>query len=260
MVAKGKKLGALVGFTFRQPAILHALALPSNSRELGSYLMYEPFQRAWTQTVKPSQTVTLCEGGGVMYRHPRVHVTLWLDHYVKEIYPDWTRRGSALLELAKLASQRQPLNVLTSQTMKAAPTSAIKAAPSSVIKAAPTSAFKATPSSVIKAARGSAFKAAPTSAFKAASSSVIKAAWGSAFKAAPTSASSRTPVVIDLTSPPRATKPNPLKRKRLFVKPSQLVEINAEDRGRKGKAKRVRTSFGGAKLEGEGTEADPYIL
>ena len=236
MVAKGKKLGALVGFTFRQPAILHALALPSNSRELGSYLMYEPFQRAWTQTVKPSQTVTLCEGGGVMYRHPRVHVTLWLDHYVKEIYPDWTRRGSALLELAKLASQRQPLNVLTSQTMKAAPTSAIKAAPSSVIKAAPTSAFKATPSSVIKAARGSAFKAAPTSA------------------------SSRTPVVIDLTSPPRATKPNPLKRKRLFVKPSQLVEINAEDRGRKGKAKRVRTSFGGAKLEGEGTEADPYIL
>ena len=105
VVAKGKKLGALVGFTFRQPAVIQALGLAPNTRELSSYLMYEPFQQAWTKAVQPSQTVTVCEGGGAIYRHPRVNVTLWLDSYVIHIYPDWVRQGLALHDLAAIAAE-----------------------------------------------------------------------------------------------------------------------------------------------------------
>ncbi|KAI1783518.1 hypothetical protein LXA43DRAFT_1102463 [Ganoderma leucocontextum] len=108
IVAKGKKLGALVGFTFRQAAVIQALGLSPNSRELGAYLMYEPFQQAWTRPMKPSHTLTLCEGGGVMYRHPRVRVTLWLDRYVKDIYPNWVRNGTGLPDLVAIAAERQP--------------------------------------------------------------------------------------------------------------------------------------------------------
>ena len=105
ITAKGKKLGTLVGFTFQQPAIFQALGLPCNLRELCSYLMYEPFQQAWMQMVMPSQTVTLCEGGGVMYQHPHVRVTLWLDNYVREIYPNWVHSGTTLRDLVAVAAQ-----------------------------------------------------------------------------------------------------------------------------------------------------------
>ena len=280
ILAKGKKLGALVGFTFRQPAILQALGLSDKSRQLSSYLMYEPFQRAWTQTVKPSQTITLCEGGGVIYRHPRVQVTLWLDHYVTEIYPNWTRNGNSLLQLATLAAERQPLSV--SASIPATAFGSSKPEPKPVLKPAvlsgsskpaskPATAFRSSKpasQSILKLTvlSGDSHPPSKPSASSGCSKPalvigltrkpVLKPAVSSGSSKAVSSGSSKPALVIDLTG----TTPKLLKRKRAFVPPVQLVDISVEDEGKQTKRKRARMGPDRAKPEGKGTSSDPYVL
>nr|VWO96280.1 Cytochrome P450 monooxygenase CYP52X1 [Ganoderma boninense] len=238
VVAKGKKLGALVGFTFRQPAILQALGLPHNSRQLGSYLMYEPFQQAWTQSVKPSQTITLGAGGGVIYRHPRVRVTLWLDHYVSEIYPNWARRGSSLHNLVTHAGSGQQVSGSASKIAASSGSSK-----SVTLKARPSPGSLATASSKAAAAWGSLKTASSNTATSSGSSK---------------SSVSKPTTVIDLTgtTPPAKSR----KRKRHLGFPCQYVELNGEEGGRQARRKRARTVSGPVKVEGKGTAADPYLI
>ena len=40
-----------------------------------------------------------------MYRHPRVNVTLWMDAYVKQIYPNWVRGGLGLPDLVDVVGK-----------------------------------------------------------------------------------------------------------------------------------------------------------
>ena len=269
VLARGKKLGALVGFTFRQPAVLQALGLSNKSRQLGSYLMYEPFQRAWTQTVKPSQTITLCEGGGVIFRHPRVQVALWLDHYVTEIYPNWTRNGNSLLQLATLAAQRQPLSVRASKPVISPGSSknALKTSGSS----APSNPTSKTTTSSAPSKNALKMTALPAPSNPTSNTATSSAPSKPASKATASSGSSNAPlkpiassgpskptVVIDLTGTTSSHKP--LKRRRAFVPPVQFVDIMVEEDSKQSHRKRARMSLDRVKLDGKGTSSDPYVL
>ena len=58
-----------------------------------------------------------------MYRHARVNMTLWLERYVKEIYPDWVRTGTSLPDLAAIAAERDL--VLTHSTVQSVSTAEV---------------------------------------------------------------------------------------------------------------------------------------
>ena len=284
VVAKGKKLGALVGFTFRQPAIMQALGLANNSRTLGAYLMYEPFSKAWTRTLKPSQTLALCEGGGVMYRHPRVQVTLWLDRYVKDIYPNWVRNGSQLPDLVAIAAERQaglaraltrPICALAPPVAQSSERQPAPAGPLAKPARAPGGALAFAPARPLTKLIRAPVRALPPAPPRA----LTKPVRVLALPAAPIAQSSRGKTqprktlhkrnlsrsapqmpkdvtVIDLTE--ESEEKRVCKRKRSLLAGDAKVTVSVLDRERGTQAKRRRLSK--AMLKGTGTEEDPYVL
>ena len=284
VVAKGKKLGALVGFTFRQPAVIQALGLAPNTRELSSYLMYEPFQQAWTKAVQPSQTVTVCEGGGAIYRHPRVNVTLWLDSYVIHIYPDWVRQGLALHDLAAIAAENdgapdQPARAPAAKHALALPAPAAVPAqhPFLALPAPAVPAQRpvlALPAPAVRAQRSLLTLLAPavkpkrpllTLTASKASVKEVGQPRSTASADSPTASlpvrtggSASTHVVIDLTVD--ADQPKRRRGKRSLEVAEALVDLRTGREESGPHRKRQRRFQASVKLEGKGTEQDPYIV
>ncbi|PIL34317.1 hypothetical protein GSI_03092 [Ganoderma sinense ZZ0214-1] len=286
VVAKGKKLGALVGFTFRQPAVIRALGLAPNSRQLSSYLMYEPFQQAWTKAVQPCQTVMVCEGGGAIYRHPRVNVTLWLDEYVKYIYPDWVRQGLALHDLAAVAAENGGAAGLVARGGRgeAAPaprSAAVNAKRPLLALPAPGPSDKSkcsllalpAPAPSVKPKRPLLALPTPIAKPKCATFalSVSKAEKTQDRETAPnTNAglatarlrsgnSATAPTIIDLTAMDTIHLKT-CKCKRSLEHPEPLVKVTIEHQESGPRRRRQRRLQVAVKLEGKGTEREPYVL
>ena len=206
-----------------------------------------------------------------MYRHPRVNVTLWMDAYVKQIYPNWVRGGLGLPDLVDVvgrnggASPSHPASkriVTVDITEPKVPAS--KAMHEEFMSAlfgniasstsAPSKAIKPAASAPLKAIKPAA--SAPSKAIEPATGidgAIVNAAQSKAVKPS---------IVIDLTANTSSLRVR--KRKRSLVATVPLVDVSdfkkQEKEERRRKVKRSRGTYVVGEMTGRGTETDPYVL